>query len=149
MCEEIIREASRFDIKKMADLDKICFTMPWSLMNFETEIKRNHLGFYLVYEADSKIVGYAGLWAIKPEGHITNVAVHPDYRRRGIGSTLMRELLKQSYERFGLTEFTLEVRISNIEAVKLYSRFGFKYAGKRKAYYTDTNEDALILWRRT
>jgi len=148
MDEQQIREAKPTDIKRMAELDKICFTLPWSLNDFKTEIIRNQIAFYLVFEADSEIVGYAGLWAIKPEGHITNVAVHPDFRRRGIGAKLMEELLKQSGERFGLTEFTLEVRITNIEAVKLYSRFGFKYAGKRKAYYRDTNEDAIILWRR-
>ena len=144
-----IREANPIDVKKMAELDKICFTLPWSLNDFKTEIIKNQIAYYLVYEIDSEIVGYAGLWAIKPEGHITNVAVHPHYRRRGIGSKLVETLLKQSSERFGLTEFTLEVRMTNIEAIKLYSRFSFKYAGKRKAYYIDTNEDALILWRRT
>ena len=142
-----LREAKSTDIGKMAELDRICFSLPWSLADFETEILRNKLAFYLVCTADSELVGYAGLWAIKPEGHITNVAVSPDYRRRGIGSKLIEDLLRQSHERFGLTSYTLEVRISNLDAVKLYSRFGFKYAGKRKGYYTDTNEDALLLWR--
>ena len=141
------REASKIDIERMAELDKICFSLPWQLSDFKTEILKNRLAFYLVCTANSVVVGYAGLWAIKPEGHITNVAVHPDYRRRGIGSKLLEDLLKQSQERFGLKDFTLEVRMSNIDAIKLYSRFGFKYAGKRKAYYRDTNEDALILWR--
>jgi len=142
-----VREAKRTDIEKMAELDKICFSMPWSLADFQTEILRNKLAFYLVCTNDSELLGYAGLWAIKPEGHITNVAVSPGYRRRGIGSRLIEDLLEQSHERFGLTEYTLEVRISNVEAVRLYSRFGFKYAGRRKGYYTDTNEDALLLWR--
>ena len=144
-----LREATRADIKSMAALDKICFSLPWSLKDFQIEILKNHLAYYLVCIADSELVGYAGLWAIKPEGHITNVAVHPNYQRCGIGSKLLETLISLSQERFGLTEFTLEVRISNINAIKLYSRFDFKYAGKRKAYYRDTNEDALILWKRT
>jgi ribosomal-protein-alanine N-acetyltransferase len=140
------REATKADIVGMAELDNICFTIPWSLAEFKAEILKNHLAFYLVCTHGSTIVGYAGLWAIEPEGHITNLAVHPDYRRRGIGSQLLEKLLKQSRERLGLNKFTLEVRISNVGAIKLYSRFGFKLAGHRKMYYKDTNEDALILW---
>jgi len=91
------------------------------------------------------LVGYAGLWAIEDEGHITNVAVHPDYRRMRLGSILVELLIAQTREE-GLKRFTLEVRVSNQAAISLYEKFGFVSAGLRKGYYEDNNEDAMIMW---
>ncbi|GHU49353.1 ribosomal-protein-alanine acetyltransferase [Clostridia bacterium] len=142
-----IRKAIKEDIESMAELDKICFTLPWSLGDFDSEITKNEMAFYLVCLVDTRLIGYAGLWVIKPEGHITNVAVHPDYQGQGIGAQLVSELIRLSYKRFDLSDFTLEVRVSNHKAIRMYERFGFSEAGRRKAYYADTKEDALIMWR--
>jgi len=91
------------------------------------------------------LIGYAGLWAIEDEGHITNVAVHPDYRRMHLGSILVDMLIAQTRLE-GLKRFTLEVRVSNQAAIALYEKFGFVSAGIRKGYYEDNNEDAMIMW---
>lgn len=141
----LIREAEEKDIQIMAELDKLCFAAPWSLASFEQEIKSNNLAFYIVAEIDGILVGYAGLWTIVDEGHITNVAVHPDYRRRNIGEALVSVLIEATNDA-GVLSYTLEVRPSNHAAISLYKKLGFKEGGFRKNYYEDNNEDALIMW---
>ncbi len=143
----VVRQAEEKDIKIMAEMDVLCFSAPWSELSFEKEIKENHLAFYIVAEIDERVVGYAGLWCIVDEGHITNVAVHPDFRRKGIGEALVSVLLEHTTE-IGLLSHTLEVRASNDPAIALYSKFGFEAAGVRKNYYEDNGEDAIIMWRR-
>jgi len=143
----IIRHAEEKDIKPMAEMDILCFSAPWSEASFENEIKENHLAFYIVAEIGGQMVGYAGLWCIVDEGHITNVAVHPDFRRKGIGEALVSVLLSHTIQN-GVTSHTLEVRESNIAAISLYTRFGFQPAGLRKNYYEDNGEDAIIMWRK-
>ena len=91
-------------------------------------------------------MGYAGMWIILDEGHITNIAVDPTYRRQGIGQGLLDELTKLAVER-GAIAMTLEVRVSNAEAQSLYTKLGFVPRGIRKGYYQDNKEDALIMWR--
>ena len=142
----IIRQAEESDIRPMAEMDILCFTAPWSEESFTQEIKENNMAFYIVAEIDGKVAGYAGLWCIVDEGHITNVAVHPDFRRRGIGEALVSVLLTHTIEN-GILSHTLEVRESNAAAISLYTKFGFVPAGKRKNYYEDNNEDAIIMWR--
>lgn len=142
----IIRKAETKDIKEMAALDLVCFSAPWSEEAFRQELEENNLAFYVVAELKEKVVGYAGLWAILDEGHITNVAVSPEHRKRGIGRAVV-EVLVDATEQAGLNSFTLEVRTSNITAQNLYKKFGFIEAGLRKGYYEDNGEDALIMWR--
>ncbi|MDD4565635.1 MAG: ribosomal protein S18-alanine N-acetyltransferase [Eubacteriales bacterium] len=142
----IIRQAEEKDIKPMADIDIMCFSAPWSEKSFEQEIKNNHLAFYIVAESGRKIVGYAGLWLIDSEGHITNVAVHPEFRRKRIGEALISVLLAHTIKN-GALSHTLEVRASNEAAISLYIKFGFEPAGIRKSYYEDNGEDAIIMWR--
>jgi ribosomal-protein-alanine N-acetyltransferase len=132
----------------MAEMDILCFSAPWSEESFEKEIRENRLAFYIVAEINGIMVGYAGLWCIVDEGHITNVAVHPDFRRRGIGEALVSVLLDHTV-RNGILSHTLEVRASNEAAITLYSKFGFQPAGFRKNYYEDNGEDAIIMWRKT
>ncbi len=143
----IIRQAEEKDIKPMADTDILCFSAPWSEWSFEQEIKGNNLAFYIVAEIDSRVVGYAGLWLIMDEGHITNVAVHPEFRKRGIGRALISVLLEHTVKN-GTLSHTLEVRASNAAAISLYMKFGFEPAGIRKGYYEDNGEDAVIMWRK-
>jgi ribosomal-protein-alanine N-acetyltransferase len=143
----IVRQAEEKDIRPMAEMDILCFTIPWSEESFEKEIKENNLAFYIVAEIGGRLVGYAGLWRVANEGHITNVAVHPDFRRRGIGEALVSVLLSHTIKN-GIRSHTLEVRASNEPAISLYSKFGFEPAGLRKNYYEDNGEDAVIMWRK-
>lgn len=142
----IVRLAEERDIIPMAQMDILCFSAPWSEESFRKEITENHLAFYIVAEISGRMVGYAGLWGIVDEGHITNVAVHPDFRRKGIGEALITVLLSHTREN-GILSHTLEVRASNEAAISLYSKFGFEPAGLRKNYYEDNGEDAIIMWR--
>ena len=142
----MVRRAGAGDVSAMAQLDALCFTVPWSEDAFRQELEGNELAFYLVAEKDGQIIGYAGLWAILDEGHITNVAVHPQHRKKGLGEMLC-SLLIQLTEEAGLKRHTLEVRPSNEAALSLYEKLGFQVAGRRKGYYEDNGEDALILWR--
>ncbi|MEL7657765.1 MAG: ribosomal protein S18-alanine N-acetyltransferase [Bacillota bacterium] len=143
----IVRHAEEKDIKPMAEMDILCFSAPWSEVSFEKEIKENKLALYIIAEINGRMVGYAGLWCIVDEGHITNVAVHPDFRRRGIGEALVSVLLEHTIKN-GIASHTLEVRASNDAAISLYTKFGFQPAGLRKNYYEDNGEDAIIMWRK-
>lgn len=146
MKELIIRVAEERDVVPMAELDIVCFSEPWSEDSFKSEIMENERAFYIVGEVDEKLVGYAGLWAIMDEGHITNVAVSPEHRRLGIGRAIVKTLIEVAEEN-GLNSFTLEVRESNLSAQALYSEFGFVSSGVRKGYYLDNCENAVIMWR--
>ncbi|WP_027399485.1 ribosomal protein S18-alanine N-acetyltransferase [Anaerovorax odorimutans] len=141
-----IRKAEEKDIDEISKLDEICFTIPWSKESIEKEIKENKLALYLVVEVKNRIAGYAGLWMIVDEGHITNVAVHPDCRKKGIGESLVLEIFKETRKQ-GIKSYTLEVRFSNFAAIHLYEKLGFRKAGIRKKYYEDNGEDAIIMWR--
>ena len=142
----IIREAKLDDVHSIAELDKLCFSMPWSEVSFLKEISENNIALYLVAEIAGQIVGYAGMWLIIDEGHITNVAVHPNFRRRHIGEAIVSVLLAEAQAE-GITRQTLEGRVSNFAAQRLYEKFGFQACGIRKGYYEDNHEDAIIMWR--
>jgi ribosomal-protein-alanine N-acetyltransferase len=141
-----IREANESDVKILADIDERCFRAPWSEKSFFEEITTNEIAKYVVAEINGKVVGYAGIWIILDEGHITNVAVHPDYRRKGIAKAVVSEAMAKSKE-VGANLFTLEVRASNKDAISLYEQFDFKKVGVRKEYYEDNGEDAVIMWK--
>ena len=121
------------------------FPIPWSDQAFLFEITENDFAFYIVALLNGKVVGYAGVWIVLDEGHITNVAVHPDMRGHGIGRSLMMELLSRAVV-LGADKITLEVRVSNLFARSLYTSLGFVEKGIRRKYYSDNNEDALIMW---
>lgn len=140
------REAEARDVGKLAEMDGICFSLPWSREAFREEILENPLARYLVAELNGETIAYAGLWKILEEGHITNVAVLPAHRRRGIAEALVTELCRRA-EAEGVRKFTLEVRASNAGAITLYEKLGFAAMGRRKNYYDDNGEDALLLWR--
>ena len=143
--KKIVIERMNFaDIENVVEVERNSFTIPWSKESFENELK-NNLALYLVAKVEEKAVGYVGVWKILDEGHITNVAVHPDYRGQSIGEALISELLSLC-RKDGVLSFTLEVRKSNIIAQGLYKKFGFTEQGVRKKYYSDNNEDAIIMW---
>jgi len=133
------------DIDRVSEIEKICFSTPWSREAFRMEVEENKCARYVVAVCDDQVVGYGGMWLIIDEAHITNVAVHPDYRGRGIGEAIMRSLVDKATS-LGAVRMTLEVRVSNEIAQNLYKKLGFYSAGIRKQYYADNNEDALIMW---
>lgn len=133
------------DIDNVVEVENNCFSIPWSKASFLREVENNEVALYLVAKIENKAVGYIGVWRIIDEGHITNVAVHSDYRGLGIGSMLVSELLSLC-KKDGINSFTLEVRKSNEIAQKLYRKYGFEERGIRKNYYEDNKEDAVIMW---
>ncbi len=141
------RFAEEKDLPAMAEIERRCFHTPWSEESLRDDLTGNPLSVYMVLEAESgDVAGYMSLWRILDEGHINNVAVLPEYRRRG-GASEMLEFMLEYSEKNGISSHTLEVRVSNEGAIGLYRKFGFKEAGVRKGYYEDNGEDALIMWR--
>ena len=147
MEEMIIRQALTPDAEGIYEIEKLCFADPWSYESIVYEMETNPAAYYVVAEIEGQIVGYAGLWWITDEGHITNVAVRPGFRGRGIASCVVETLLEHT-EAEGIKDFTLEVRESNTAGIALYEKFGFCIEGMRKEYYRDNRENALIMWRR-
>ena len=132
-------------LDRVMEIEQACFTAPWSKGTFYRELVSNPYANYIVALAGEAVAGYAGTWLVLDESHITNIAVAPEWRRHGIGRKLMEELLRISLGQ-GARSITLEVRRSNVAAQNLYQSFGFVVAGVRRGYYTDDNEDALIMW---
>ena len=132
------------DADEIAAIEEMTFAMPWSRKDFWYEAI-NENAIYIVGIIEDKIVAYAGAWISFEEAQVTNVAVHPDYRGQGIGAELFAKLIDE-VKKINVTAITLEVRPSNESAIKLYEKFGLKSVGRRKGYYIDNNEDALIMW---
>lgn len=146
MSDVIVRRADINDVEGIYEIETLCFPDPWTKESLVYEFEENSRAFYVVAELDNKIVGYAGLWCIFDEGDITNIAVHPDYRRRHIGEMIIKAMLDATC-REGIVHYTLEVRPSNEAAISMYSKLGFEVEGRRKEYYANNGEDALIMWR--
>lgn len=133
------------DIEQVLEIEHRCFTSPWSRQAFVTELVDNRLAEYIVLEYEGRIIGYVGVWLVIDEGHITNVAIDPEFRGRHLGEYLMRTMM-ENCAAHGIQRITLEVRLTNTVAQQLYQKLGFVSVGKRRGYYTDNNEDALIMW---
>lgn len=130
-------------ISQVAQLEKICFSDPWSENSIASELN-NALSFWLVAVEEDTVAGYIGSQTVMGETDMMNVAVHPDYRRRGIGEQLVNCLVEELKKRQSRS-LTLEVRASNLPAQKLYEKLGFSEVGRRPRYYRNPKEDALIL----
>ncbi|WP_312198119.1 ribosomal protein S18-alanine N-acetyltransferase [Anaerospora hongkongensis] len=133
------------DVDAVLKVENEAFTTPWSRAAFEAETSDNELAYYLVVDVGGVIAGYAGMWLIIDEAHVTNIALAAAYRGAGLGEQLVRALMELARER-GAGSMTLEVRVSNVKAQALYTKLGFVSRGKRRNYYTDNREDALIMW---
>ncbi len=131
------------DVKEVAEIERQCFALPWSEKSFHDEMT-NKLAVYFTAKEDGKCVGYAGFWNVSGDGGITNIAVLPAYRRRGVASMLMEEMIRAA-DALGIDLLTLEVRKSNLAAQELYKKYGFDIIGERKRYYSDNGEDAFIM----
>lgn len=140
-----IRKMTLEDIPDIMVIEHESFSLPWSEEAFRNELTMNHFARYLVMELDGKPIAYAGMWTIVDEAHITNIAVRTAYRGHHLGETLLLELIKLAMEH-GIERMTLEVRESNLVAQSLYRKLGFDPAGIRKGYYSDNQEDAIIMW---
>ena len=134
------------DIDDILEISSLSFAISWSKDSYIQELT-NPVAKYLVAKINNKVVGFVGTWVVLDESHITNIAVHPNYRNHGIASKLLEELITHC-KSFGCVAFTLEVRDSNKAAQSLYLKHGFENAGIRKAYYEDNKEDAILMWLR-
>ncbi|WP_160032313.1 ribosomal protein S18-alanine N-acetyltransferase [Paenibacillus sp. An7] len=141
----VFRMMTMQDIPDVLIIEQDCFTLPWTESAFVNELTHNHFAKYMIMELDGKPIGYAGMWTIIDEAHITNIAVLEAYRGRKLGEKLLTELMKTAAY-LGMTRMTLEVRVSNTVAQGLYEKKGFRPSGLRKGYYSDNNEDAMIMW---
>ena len=140
-----VRPMVMTDVDGVMAVEQDSFLTPWSRSAFEEELAQNRLARYIVAVENDEIVGYAGTWLVINEAHVTNVAVSGQRRREGIGRLLMQKLMELAREN-DMESMTLEVRVSNAAARHLYQQLGFVEAGIRKNYYSETKEDALILW---
>ncbi|AGA68690.1 (SSU ribosomal protein S18P)-alanine acetyltransferase [Desulfitobacterium dichloroeliminans LMG P-21439] len=141
----IIRPMQEKDLPRIMEIEQACFPVPWAPQSFVGELRDNEYARYFCLEYEEKVIGYMGLWFILEEGHITNVAIAPEYRGKRRGEFLMRSVI-DFMVREGMERMTLEVRATNASAQRLYERLGFATAGVRKGYYSDNREDALIMW---
>lgn len=139
-----IRSMRPEDIPAILDIDFTVFSLPWSKKAYEEELM-NPVAHYLVLTFNDFIAAYVGIWIILDEAHITNIAVAPEYQKHGYGEILLNKLIAYA-KRLGAESMTLEVRKTNLAAQKLYRKLGFTEYGVRSRYYSDNNEDALIMW---
>lgn len=175
MMNYIIRSMRRSDINPVTAIDREAFSTMWPPMNYHREMENQLACYLVLSQVSGisqggieteknpglvekvktwitpnggkpkeKIIGFAGFWMMADEAHIISLAVRKEYRRRGFGEFLLLELMEESFKRHAVT-LTLEVRVSNYEAQRLYIKNGFSEKGIRKAYYTDNREDALIM----
>jgi ribosomal-protein-alanine N-acetyltransferase len=132
------------DIPSVMNIEKRCYTSPWHKNAYQTEIS-NPSATYIIARKHDRIIGYAGMWVIMDEAHITTIAVEPDFRRKHIGERLFAALIEEALFR-GANRASLEVREHNKSAQNLYVKYGFREAALRKAYYTDNYENAIVMW---
>jgi ribosomal-protein-alanine N-acetyltransferase len=147
--DAVLRPLREADLEAVCAIETASFSTPWSRPLFAAELQRPEICHWLALEdpaVPGGIAAYGGFWKAVDEAHFTNIAVHPQARRRGLGRRLLRALLDLAKER-GCVRATLEVRPSNTAAVALYESEGFSAAALRPRYYSDDGEDALLLWK--
>ena len=138
-----IRLIEKSDIPQLAELERLCFSDPWSVSAFEYELN-NPLSLWLVAVQEDNVAGYVGSQTVMDESDMMNIAVHPDFRRQGIAENLITNLILLLNTRQSKS-LTLEVRGSNAPAISLYKKMGFLQVGRRPGYYRNPREDAYIL----
>lgn len=132
------------DLPAVHAIERASFDLPWPVDAYRTELETNRLAQYLVVRLGDDIAAYGGMWLMVDEAHVITFAVHPDWRRQGIGERLLLAMLDVAVDA-GARDATLEVRLSNLPARRLYEKFGFRPVGLRPRYYSDNGEDALIM----
>jgi len=132
------------DLREVAVIERVSFSAPWPTSAYTTELTTNRLARYVGARIGGALVGFGGIWLMVDEAHITTMAVLPENRRSGVATALLLELLQEA-RRGGARVATLDVRVSNNEAQRLYRSFGFVEVGRRIRYYDDNGEDALVM----
>ena len=140
----IIRKMTEADVSAVAELDQISFSLPWPERSFRFEVTSNSASRCWVAEVDGRVVGMIVAWLFVDEVHIATIATHPDFRRQGVAQKLLTHTLRYTYDEGAVTSF-LEVRESNLAAQAMYRKFGYESTGRRKRYYKDNDEDALLM----
>ena len=139
-----IRRMTLDDLPAVIELDKLSFNLPWPERSFRFELTENSASRCWVAEMDGKIVGMIVAWLLVDEAHVATIATHPDHRRQGIARNLLTYALRYMSKEGAVTSF-LEVRENNTAAQDMYREFGYEAVGRRKRYYKDTNEDAILM----
>jgi ribosomal-protein-alanine N-acetyltransferase len=133
------------DLDEVLVIERHSFPSAWSRGSYEREL-RNRNSYYFAAHHEGRLVGYIGMWVVVDEAHITTLAVHPNCRRRGLGSHLLRRLIEHARQRRA-ARITLEVRERNFAAISMYRTFGFQQTGVLRGYYGDTGENGLVMWK--
>lgn len=146
--EFAIEALTEADLDEVVEIEKLCFSTPWSRALFSEELNNEICHWFKIRPSagGQRVAAYMGFWKAVDEAHITNLAVRPDHRRKGLARRLVSHLLDEA-KRLGCLRATLEVRPSNEAAVKLYTSLGFEPVAFRPRYYLDNDEDALIMWK--
>jgi ribosomal-protein-alanine N-acetyltransferase len=145
MDKPFIRKMSEQDLPAVMSIEQASFPNPWSLSSFQSELRENDFAHYHSLILQGEVIGYMGYWVIYDEAHITNLAISPRHRGRGWGEYLLRAVMYYC-TRAGIARMTLEARVSNDIALRMYQKLGFATVGVRPGYYSDNQEDALIMW---
>ncbi|SNZ15303.1 [SSU ribosomal protein S18P]-alanine acetyltransferase [Terribacillus aidingensis] len=143
--QPIVRQMQLADIPAVYTIETASFATPWTIDIFEREITENTFASYFVIENEGVIAGYCGMWLVIDEAQITNIAILPSYRGKKLGEKLFAHVMEQAILA-GAYRLSLEVRVSNLPAQHLYRKFGLVPGGIRKNYYTDNQEDAIVMW---
>ncbi|MCX8022290.1 MAG: ribosomal protein S18-alanine N-acetyltransferase [Syntrophorhabdaceae bacterium] len=138
-----IRPMGKGDLDRVLEIERASFRTPWTKGMLEDTLSSS-VSLSFVIEIYDNPIGYIMLYDLKDEAHILNLAIHPDYRKRGFATMLMNHVIDYSLE-YGIQDLFLEVRVSNIAARRLYEKLSFEVIGIRKGYYHDTHEDALVM----
>lgn len=146
LSEISISKMTKDDVEDVVNIESEAYGKHhWAKSSFYDEMSNNLAKYYVAKTTDGQLVGYAGTWHIIDEGHITTIAVKNKYLRNHIGEKIIQAIIDDCYKN-NIKYLTLEVRVSNTPAIKLYEKYGFQSLGTRKGYYQDNNEDALIMW---
>jgi len=140
----VIRHMLPRDLDAVCAVDRLCFPTPWRTETFTRQLEGD-FGYYRIAERDGRVVGYIGSEMVEDEAYITTLGVHPDLRAQGIGERLLADVLAEAVRR-GVRRITLEVREGNAAARRLYGKYGFSPVSRRRAYYRDNDEDAIVMW---
>ena len=144
MSDVVLAPLTVKDLAEVAVIENVSFTAPWPTSAYTTELTTNRLARYIGARVLGELVGFGGIWLMVDEAHVTTMAVLPEHRRAGVATALLLELLQEA-RRGGARVATLDVRVSNVDAQRLYRAFGFIEVGRRVRYYDDNGEDALIM----
>ena len=140
----LVERATEDTLGEIAELERLCFSCPWSKKSLELLCADKNVGFVAQDISSAEVVAYGGMISVLDEGQITNIATHPDFRRRGLGIKILSSLIDYAKEN-GILSVSLEVRQSNFAAIELYKKLGFTEAGIRKNFYTSPKEDGIVM----